>query len=197
LERAATPHVYEWYQQSGNSTADIVVRTVGDATLMANSLRTIVRSVAPGAILSQMTSVNQELQRQLAPRRFQTALLGLFSLMALLLATVGVYGLMHYSVAQRTREIGIRMALGADRSGIVVMIVRQSLTLAASGLALGLGLDWMTTRLLSKLLYGVNGSDPFTLVPVSLALLGASALASFQPAIKAASLDPMQALRTE
>jgi ABC-type antimicrobial peptide transport system permease subunit len=117
--------------------------------------------------------------------------------MALLLATVGVYGLMHYSVAQRTREIGIRMALGADRSGIVAMIVRQSLTLAASGLALGLGLDWMTTRLLSKLLYGVNGSDPFTLVPVSLALLGASALASFQPAIKAASLDPMQALRTE
>ena len=197
LERPATPHVYEWYRQSGNATADIVVRTLGDPAAMAASLRSVVRDVAPSAILSEIMPVNQELQRQLAPRRFQTALLGLFSWLALLLVTVGVYGLMHYSVVQRSREIGIRMALGADRSGIVAMIFRECLTLVAAGLVLGLALDWMTTRVLAKMLFGISASDPLTLLAVSFLLLGVSALASFQPAFKAASIDPMRALRTE
>ena len=197
LERPATPHVYEWYRQSGNATADIVVRTLGDPAPMAASLRSVVRDVAPSAILSEIMPVNQELQRQLAPRRFQTALLGLFSWLALLLVTVGVYGLMHYSVVQRSREIGIRMALGADRSGIVAMIFRECLTLVAAGLVLGLALDWMTTRVLAKMLFGISASDPLTLLAVSFLLLGVSALASFQPAFKAASIDPMRALRTE
>ena len=197
LERPATPHVYEWYRQSGNATADIVVRTLGDPAPMAASLRSVVRDVAPSAILSEIMPVNQELQRQIAPRRFQTALLGLFSWLALLLVTVGVYGLMHYSVVQRSHEIGIRMALGADRSGIVAMIFRECLTLVAAGLVLGIALDWMTTRVLSKLLFGISASDPLTLLAVSFLLLGVSALASFQPAFKAASIDPMRALRTE
>jgi putative ABC transport system permease protein len=197
LERPATSHVYEWYRQSGNPTADIVVRTIGDPATMAASLRAVVRDVAPRAILSQMMPVNQELQRQLAPRRFQTSLLGLFSWLALLLATLGVYGQMHYSVVQRTHEIGIRMALGADRSGILAMIFRQCLSLVAAGLALGLGLDWMTTRVLSQMLFGIRASDPFTLLAVSFILLAVSALASFQPAFKAASIDPMRALRAE
>jgi putative ABC transport system permease protein len=197
LERAPTPHVYEWYRQSSNATADILVRTTGDPSAMASSLRSVVRDVAPGAILSDMTPVNQEIQHQLAPRRFQTALLGLFSWLALLLATVGVYGLMHYSVVQRTHEIGIRMALGADRRGIVAMIFHRSLKLAAAGLAVGLGLDWVATRVLTKLLYGVHAFDPLTLLPVSLILIGVSVLASFQPAFKAASIDPMHALRAE
>jgi putative ABC transport system permease protein len=131
------------------------------------------------------------------PRRFQTSLLGLFSWLALLLATLGVYGQMHYSVVQRTHEIGIRMALGADRSGILAMIFRQCLSLVAVGLALGLGLDWMTTRVLSQMLFGIRASDPFTLLAVSFILLAVSALASFQPAFKAASIDPMRALRAE
>ena len=111
--------------------------------------------------------------------------------------TVGVYGSMHYSVVQRSHEIGIRMALGADRSGIVAMIFRECLTLVAAGLALGLALDWMTTRVLSKMLVGISASDPLTLLAVSFLILGVSALASFQPAFKAASIDPMRALRTE
>ena len=197
LERTATPHVYEWYRQSGNATADILVRTAGEPDAIASSLRSIVRSVDPNAILSDMTSVNRQLQQQLAPRRFQTALLAIFSILALLLATVGIYGLMHFSVAQRTREIGIRMALGADRSGIVTMIVRESLTLSAAGLGLGLTMEWIATRALSRLLYGVTPSDPLTLLAASLLLLAASAIASFQPAFKAASIDPMLALRSE
>ena len=104
---------------------------------------------------------------------------------------------MHFSVAQRTREIGIRMALGADRSGIVTMIVRESLTLSAAGLGLGLTMEWIATRALSRLLYGVTPSDPLTLLAASLLLLAASAIASFQPAFKAASIDPMLALRSE
>jgi putative ABC transport system permease protein len=156
-----------------------------------------VRDVAPSAILSEIMPVNQELQRQLAPRRFQTALLGLFSWLALLLVTVGVYGLMHYSVVQRSHEIGIRMALGPDRSGIVAMIFCECLTLVTAGLVLGLALDWMTTRVLSKMLFGISASDPLTLLAVSFLLVGVSTLASFQPAFKAASIDPMRALRTE
>jgi predicted permease len=197
LERTATPHVYEWYRQSGNATPDILMRTAGDPAAMASSLRAIVRSVNATAVLSDMTSVNEELQQQLAPRRFQTTLVGIFSLLALVLAFVGIYGLMHYSVAQRTREIGIRMALGADRSGIVSLIVRECLALAAMGLGAGLALNWFATRAVSKLLFGVKAYDPVTLSLVSLVLIGAAVLAGFRPARRAASVDPMQALRTE
>lgn len=197
LERAATPHVYEWYRQSGNATPDILVRTAGDPSQMASSLRAAVRDVAPGAVLSDMTPVMRELQHQLAPRRFQTTLLGLFSWLALLLAALGVYGLMHYSVVQHTREIGIRMALGAARRDIVAMIFDRSFKLALAGLALGLGLDCGASRILTKLLYGVHAFDPLTLLPVCLILIGVSVLASLQPAFRAASIDPMQALRSE
>jgi ABC-type antimicrobial peptide transport system permease subunit len=122
---------------------------------------------------------------------------GIFSLLALVLAFVGIYGLMHYSVAQRTREIGIRMALGADRCGIVALIVRECLALAAMGLGAGLALNWFATRAISRLLYGVKDYDPVTLTLVSLVLVGAAVLAGFRPARRAASVDPMQALRTE
>jgi len=160
-------------------------------------MHSAVRSVAPAAIVSTASTVDQQLSQQLAPRRFQTALLGLFSLFALLLASVGIYGLMHYSVAQRTREIGIRIALGAERNRIVVMVLRQGVVLVSIGLGVGFALDWVATRLLSNLLYGVKPSDPFTLASVSLLLVGVALIASVVPACRAASIDPMRALRTE
>jgi ABC-type antimicrobial peptide transport system permease subunit len=129
--------------------------------------------------------------------RTATTLVGIFSLLALVLAFVGIYGLMQYSVAQRTREIGIRMALGADRSGIVSMIVRECLTLAAMGLGAGMAINWFATRAVSKLLYGVKVFDPVTLSLVSVVLVGAAVVAGFRPARRAASVDPMHALRTE
>ncbi|HUH62346.1 MAG TPA: ABC transporter permease [Terracidiphilus sp.] len=197
LERSATPHVFEWYRQAGNGTPEILVRTSGDPVAMASSLRAIVRSVNGSAVLSDMTPIEHQLQQQLAPRRFQTTLVGIFSLLALAIAFVGIYGLMHYSVAQRRREIGIRMALGADRSGIAWLVVRECLALAAMGLIVGLALSWFATRAVSKLLYGVKEFDPVTLILVSLVLVGAAVVAGFRPARRAASVDPMQALRSE
>jgi predicted permease len=197
LERQPTPHIYEWYRQSGNATPDFVVRFAGNQAEVAATIRRAVRSVAPGAIVSNITTVDEQLSRQLAPRRFQTSLLGLFSLLALLLAFVGIYGLIHYSVACRTREIGIRMAFGAARGSILTMVLRQGLALGSLGLGVGLAMDWAVTRLMSRLLYGVEPFDPFTLASVSALLLGVALVASAVPARRAASIDPMRALRAD
>jgi predicted permease len=197
LERLPTPHIYEWYQQAGNATPDIVVRTAGDPAAVAASLRSAIRSVAPTAILSDVTTVEQQLLHQLAPRRFQASLLGLFSSLALLLASIGIYGLIHYSVVQRTHEIGIRMALGAQRGDILRIVICQGLFLAGLGLMIGLTADWASTRVLSKLLYGVTPFDPVTLATVSLLLIGVALFASLIPALRASRVDPVHALRSE
>ena len=197
LERSATPHVYEWYRQAHNPTPDIVVRATGNPAAIASELRNVVRSEAPTAILSSVTTVQQQLSQQLAPRRFQTFLLGIFSLLALVLATIGIYGLIHYSVVQRTKEIGIRMALGAQRGDVLVAVIKQGLSLAGIGLAIGLIADWVATRSLSRLLYGVAPFDPVTLSTVSLLLIAAALLASLIPALRAVRVDPMQTLRSE
>jgi putative ABC transport system permease protein len=197
LEREPTPHVYEWYRQSGNPTPDFVMRTAGNPRAMASTIRAVLRMAAPTAILSNVTTVQQQLSGQLAPRYFQTSLLGLFSLLALVLAMVGIYGVMHYAVTQRTHEIGIRMALGAQRRNIVNTILRQGLAMACGGLALGIALDWAATRLLSRLLFGVMPFDPVTLLSVTLLLFGVAFLASLLPALRGASIDPMQALHSE
>jgi predicted permease len=197
LERAATPHVYEWYRQTDNPTPDIVVRATGNPGAIASGLRSVARTEAPTAILSSVTTVQQQLSQLLAPRRFQTFLLGIFSLLALVLATVGTYGLIHYSVVQRTQEMGIRLALGAQRADILLAVMRQGLLLAAIGLGIGLTVDWAATRLLSRLLYGVAPTDPITLSTVSLLLMGAALLASLIPALRAVRVDPVQTLRSE
>jgi len=197
LERAITPHVYEWYRQANGPTTDFVVRTANNPDAIASELRYTVRSVAPTAILSDVKTVQQQLLHQLAPRRFQTTLLSLFSLLALVLATIGIYGLIHYSVMQRTHEIGIRMALGAERSSVMAIVLRQGLILAVVGLGMGLVLDCVATRLLSKLLYGVQPFDPLSLMSVLFTLLSTAVLACFFPAMRAASIDPMVALRSE
>lgn len=173
------------------------MRATGNPDAIASQLRRVVRAQAPAAILSSVTTVQQELLQQLAPRRFQTLLLGIFSLLALVLATIGIYGLIHYSVVQRTHEIGIRIALGARRGDILLAVLNQGLLLAGIGLGIGLMADWASTRLLSRLLYGVTPSDPITLSAVSLLLIGAALLASLIPALRAVRLDPMQTLRSE
>ena len=197
LERVATPHVYEWYQQANNRTPDLVIRTSSDPKVLAVTLRSVVRSVAPAAIISNITTVKQQLSQQLALRQFQTSLLSLFSFLALVLATVGIYGLMHYSVVQRTHEIGIRMALGAQRGDVWRIVVGQGLLLACCGLGGGLAIDWASIRVLSTLLYGVTPSDPLTFITVSLILVGVALFACFAPAWRAIRIDPVQALRAE
>ena len=196
-EQKFAAHVYEWYKQSGSGTGDLVVRTAGAPKAFAASLRHVVRDLDRTAILSPVTTIEQQLSDQLAPRRFQTWLLSLFSLIAVLLASLGIYGVMHYSVAQRRHEIGIRVALGARPGSVVRMVIRQGLWLAAIGLGAGLTGGWWLTRLLSNLLFGVTASDPLTFAAVSIFLVAVAVLASSIPALRAARVDPIQALRCE
>jgi putative ABC transport system permease protein len=149
------------------------------------------------AILSNVTTVEQQLSDQISPRRFQTWLLALFSLVALVLATIGIYAVMHYSVAQRTHEIGIRMALGAQMGDVAGIVLRQGLTLTLFGLGIGLaGALWLT-RLLAAMLFSVTPTDPVTLSGVSLLLIAVSLVAISVPAWRAARVDPLEALRRE
>jgi predicted permease len=190
-------HIYEWYKQSGHATRDLVVRTTSDPKVLAATLHKVVRNLDQTAILSPVTTLEQELSDQLAPRRFQTWLLSLFSLMAMVLASVGIYGVMHYSVAQRTHEIGIRAALGAQSGNLMRMVIGQGLLLAVIGLGAGLAGSWSLTRLFSSLLFGVTPSDPITFAGVSILLVLVAILASSIPAWRAARVDPIAALRCE
>jgi predicted permease len=194
-EHEPAAHIYQWYKQSDQTTPDLVVRTTGDPKALAATLRQVVRDLDRTAILSPVTTLEQQLAEQLSPRRFQTGLLGLFSLIALLLASVGIYGVMHYSVTQRTHEIGIRMALGARPGDVLRMVIRQGLTLALAGLAVGLAGAWWLTRVLASLLYGVTPADPPTFLAVSFLLTIVAALATSIPAWRAANVDPLLALR--
>ncbi len=197
LDRQPTAHVYLPQRQEGSVTPDLVVRTAGDPKAVAASVRGVVRSLDATAILSPATTLEQQIDLQLAPRRFQTWLLGLFSLVALVLAGVGIYGVMHCAAAERRQEMGIRMALGAQRRGVVGMMLRDALMLAAVGLAAGLlGALWVT-RLIANLLFGVTPADPLTFAVVSVFLMAVAAGASVLPAWRAARVDPLVALRSE
>jgi predicted permease len=196
-EQKIASHVYEWYRQSGDATADLIVRTQGDPKALAATLRSVVRSLDRTAILSSVVTVEQELADQLAPRRFQTWLLTLFSMMAVVLASVGIYGVMHYSVAQRTHEIGVRMALGARPGNVVRMVIGQGIMLAVMGLGAGMAGAWWLTRQLASLLFGVTATDPVTFVAVAIVLTIVAILASAIPAMRAARVDPLTALRCD
>jgi len=197
LERQTTPYVFQWYRQSGAIPSDLVARTTGAPAKFAATLRSAVRSLDQTAILSGVTTMEQQLSEQMAPRRFQTSLLTLFSIIALALAGLGIYGVMGYAVAQRTHEIGIRVALGAQIGDVLGMLFRQGLRLALIGLGAGLAGAWLLTQLLKNILYGVTPTDPVTYIMVSLVLIGVAAAAISIPAWRATKIDPLEALRQE
>jgi predicted permease len=195
LEKQPTPHVYEWYKQSRDATGNLIVRTTTDPNSFAPTLRAVVREVDRNLILSAVITMDEQLAEQLAPRRFQTSLLSVFSFLALILACIGIYAMMQYSVTQRVPEIGIRIALGAGRQDVVTMIVRQGLTLALTGIALGFLGALILTRYLSSLLYAVRPTDPLTFVAVIALLIATAFCACYLPARRAAQVDPTVALR--
>ena len=141
--------------------------------------------------------MEQIVTQSVASQRFNAGLFGGFAALAMILAAIGIYGVLAYSVNQRTREIGLRMALGAERSDVLRLILRQGMTLAVAGMALGLAGALALTRVLRSLLFGVSATDPFTFVGITLLLTAVAFLACYCPARRAARVDPMEALRYE
>ena len=197
LVEAARPEVYAPLLQSPVPYMVLAVRTRVEPAALAGAIRHAVMAVDKDQPLFHIQTMQQVVSDSVAGRRFQMVLLALFASVALMLAAVGIYGLMSYSVSQRTHEIGIRMALGAKREGVLRLVLRQALLLAATGVALGIGGALILTRFLSSLLFGVSSKDPLTFVAVSLLLAGVATSASFIPAWRAARVDPMVALRHE
>jgi len=177
--------------------ASIGVHTTGDPATMFRSIAAAVHSVDPQIALAEPRTLEEVKSRNLGSDRFIMTLMGGFALIALLLAAVGIYGVMAFTVAQREHEIGLRMALGASRGNVVNLILKEALILAAIGLGIGLLGSFFIGRALHSALYGVGTVDYGAIAGVSLILLGASMFASWLPARRAASVQPMQALRTE
>jgi putative ABC transport system permease protein len=197
VEREALPQIFVPLAQNPPSQhVELLVRTSSDDPLsMAGALRAAVRGVDSNAPLYGAAPLEQELGAYLTQRRFQTSLLAGFSVVALLMAAVGIYGLIQYSIATRTQEIGLRIAVGAQAGDIFRMIVGEGLTLSVAGATIGLGGAWWLGRAGSSLLWGVTASDPLTLTTVSLLLTAVAAAACYFPARRAMTVDPILALR--
>jgi predicted permease len=166
-------------------------------TTVANEVRTALKSIDPNIAATDIHTMGELASIANARRRFQTSLLTVFAGIALVMALVGLSGLMRFSVDRRRREVGIRMALGAKRRDVLLLILRNASVLVVCGLGLGLACTWAATRLLKSFLFGVGQHDPLTVVTVSVLLVVCGLMAAFVPARRAASIDPMQALRTE
>ncbi|HZM69837.1 MAG TPA: FtsX-like permease family protein, partial [Candidatus Cryosericum sp.] len=197
LDQAPREEFYVPCSQRPVREMNVVVSARGDAAGLAGALRAQVRAVDPDQALADVQPMETLVGQSLAPRRAALLLLGVFAAVAVLLAAVGLYGLVAYSVAQRTHEIGVRMAIGARANDVLVMVLRQGLSLTAVGVAAGLAAALVLARLMAGLLYGVGAADPWTFVAVPLVLTLVSALASVLPARRAARVDPMAALRSE
>lgn len=195
-EREAVPQMFEALAQNPPRAVEALVRTSSaDPAELAGALRAAVRSVERNAPIYAVAWLETQLERYLEQRRFQTSLITGFSLMALLLAAVGIYGLIQYSVATRTQELGLRMAVGARAGDIFRLVLGEGLGLCLAGLALGLVAAWWLKRLASSLLFGVDAGDPWTFAAVSLLLATVALAACYLPARRAAALDPVVALR--
>ncbi len=197
LAEATRPEAYYPHAQHPWRELSFVVRSPADLGALGTAVRREISSVPPGEAAYQVRPLSELVRDSLAQRRFTLLLLLTFAAVALLLAAVGVYGVMSYSVAQRTRELGVRLALGARPMDVLRMVLRQGLALAGAGVGVGLALALFFTRLISTLLYGVAPYDPGTLLAVA-GLLGVCALAScLIPAVAATRVDPMTSLRAE
>lgn len=197
LDQATTMQIYEPFTQQTFSYMSFVVRTAGEPTAMTAAIRNEVLSIDKEQPISSIVTLDQLVSTSVAQRQFSMLLLGVFAAVAMLLAAVGIYGVLSYAVTQRTQEIGIRMALGAGRRDVLRLIVGQGMSLTMIGIGVGLIAAFLLTRLMSALLFGVSATDPATFSLIALLLLFVSVLACWIPARRAAKVDPMVALRWE
>lgn len=195
IEQEPQPQIYNAGYNAGD--ASIAVRSSLPPETVANEIRATLKSIDPNIAGTDIQTMRDLVWIATARRRFQTSLLTAFAGIALIMALVGLSGLMTFSVNRRRREVGIRMALGAERRDVLMLILRNALVLVIWGLVLGLGCTWVATRVLKSFLFGVSQHDPLTVAVVSVLLVVCGVAAALVPARRAASVDPMQALRTE
>lgn len=180
-----------------DSSMTIVIRTQGDPSSVAPAARNVIRNIDPDQPVGQVTTMEGLLEKSIARSRFNTVLLTVFSIVALVMAAVGIYGVMSYSVQQRTHEIGVRMALGAQHSDVLRLVVKQGIALALIGVAVGLFASYALTRLITTLLFEVKPTDVTTYAMVAGGLFLITLIASFIPARRATKVNPLTALRYE
>jgi putative ABC transport system permease protein len=208
MQNPAGPHSYTPYLQVADEslemptwdelrTLHVAVRTQADPSALASAVRGMIASLDPQIAVADVKTMEANVQESIAPQRFNLFLLGLFATLAVFLAAVGVYGVLSYAVTQRTREIGVRVALGAQRGSILAMTIREGMQLTFAGAAIGLVGAWLLTRWMAGLLYGVTARDPLTFVGVIVVMSLVSLAACYIPARRATRVDPLVALRYE
>jgi ABC-type antimicrobial peptide transport system permease subunit len=197
-ERPAPPGVYA---AAGNSVAPsfgyLLLRSATDPLQLIPQLRDLVRELDPDLPVFGARTLGDVVGQRLGARMFSISLLGIFATVALLLGAIGIYGMMSYAVTQRTREMGVRLALGAKSVDVVRLVLKNGIRLTVIGLAAGLIGAWLCTRWISAQLFGVEPSDPLTYAVVAVVLGGVSLMASYVPARRASRTDPLKALRAE
>jgi ABC-type antimicrobial peptide transport system permease subunit len=197
LNEAPKPFVYLPLFQNYSSLAALHVRTSGDPLLAAGAVEKTTRALLPDLAIYDVTTLAARLQIATTGERIAGTFVGAFGVLALVLGAVGIYGVVAYITRQRTHEIGIRMALGAQRIHVMRLVLIHSLRLTGAGLAIGLALSLVLTRFIAPLMFNVSPTDPLTFVGVSLLLTGVAVAACVIPARRAMHVDPMVALRHE
>jgi ABC-type antimicrobial peptide transport system permease subunit len=176
---------------------NLIVRTSIDPLALANSVRQQLHKLDPNLPFAGVVTMNELMQQQTAERRYTTGLLGLFALFGVLLAAIGVYGVSSYVVARQTNEIGLRMALGAQREDVLWMVLKRGIWMSLTGAALGLVAAWLLRRAIAQLVFGISPSDPATFLGATAVLVIVAAAACLVPARRAAKVNPILALRYE
>jgi len=197
LDAASKPELYLPYAQRPTPNQTLVVRAAVEPTALVAAVRNEVRALDKDLPLYGIRTMEEYLDESVAARRLNMLLLGVFAGIALVLAAVGIYGVISHSVTERTREIGIRLALGAQTRNVLTMVIGQGMKLALAGVLIGLGAALALTRLMEALLFGVSATDSLTFIGIALLLTVVALLACYIPARRATKVDPMVALRYE
>jgi predicted permease len=187
--------LYLAHGQSSSRAMNVVLRTGGNPAALASAVRQAVRAIDPDLPVYNVRTMAERVEESLARRRFAMLLLTLFAVIALGLSTIGIYGVIAYLVAQGTRELGIRMALGCTPHGVLGLVVRHGMGIALAGVAVGVAGAFALTRFMGSLLFGVKASDPLTFTFVPVLLAAAALIASYIPGRRASRIDPMISLR--